>query len=266
MRIPNLLKFRKLIGKSKFHQSRCCSQKPESVVPPVHREQRGPVSLASLGLMTIVGCGILLYYNTEKESKSQKVSSEVITTGKPALGGPWVLVDHNGIPRTDASYRGKFCLLYFGFTHCPDICPSELVKIGKIIDSLGGRNMDSPLQPLFISVDPSRDSVGQLRHYSKDFHPSFVFLTGTSDQVAVATRAYRVYFSKANETVDIDGEEDYLVDHSIVLYLISPEGEFLDFYTQRMHVSEISDKIFAQYKKWKETPPTPASAPAPAAT
>lgn len=98
---------------------------------------RGPISFVSLGLMVVVGAGVVTYFNHEKEKKTKAVSGNVQSVGKPALGGPWVLVDHNGVPRTDASYLGKFTLLYFGFTYCPDICPSELVKVGKIMNALG---------------------------------------------------------------------------------------------------------------------------------
>ena len=98
---------------------------------------RGPITFASLAFAAVAGAGVVIYYELEKEKKVLKVASEIVTTGKPALGGPWVLIDQNGVPRTDASYKGDFALLYFGFTYCPDICPSELVKVGKIIDGLG---------------------------------------------------------------------------------------------------------------------------------
>lgn len=98
---------------------------------------RGPITFVSLAITFVVGAGIVTYYQLEKEKKVQKVASAITTTGKPALGGPWVLIDYNGIPVTDASYKGDFALYYFGFTFCPDICPSELVKVGKIIDELG---------------------------------------------------------------------------------------------------------------------------------
>jgi protein SCO1/2 len=98
---------------------------------------RGPITFASLAVTFAVGSGIMIYYQLAKEKKVQQVASAITTTGKPALGGPWVLIDSNGIPKTDASYKGEFALYYFGFTFCPDICPSELVKVGKIIDELG---------------------------------------------------------------------------------------------------------------------------------
>lgn len=184
----------------------------------------------------------MFYYQIEKEKKVQRSAKEIKTTGKAALGGPWSLVDSNGIPKTDAHYKGQCQLLYFGFTYCPDICPSELVKIGKIIDEVKSKGMT--VVPIFISVDPARDSIRQLQEYSIDFHKDFVFLTGTKDQVAAAAKAYRVYFSKANENES--DEEDYLVDHSIVMYFLNPDGEFLDFFTQRMTAPDIVEKILKQ--------------------
>ena len=208
------------------------------------KDKRGPVTMLSLALAGICSAGILLYYNTEKDTKLNKVTDKVTSTGKALLGGPWVLVDQDGIPRTDASYKGKYQILYFGFTFCPDICPSELVKIGKCIDILDKKGID--VTPLFVSVDPPRDTVGQMKFYSQDFHKKIQYLTGTKEQVAAASKAYRVYFSKANENEDDD--DDYLVDHSIVFYLLDPQGNFKEFFTQRMQVNDIVSKIEEVYK------------------
>lgn len=99
---------------------------------------RGPITYFSLALTGLVGAGIVAYYSIEREKRAERVTNkEVVSTGKPALGGPWSLVDSDGVPRTSAQFHGRFSLLYFGFTHCPDICPSELVKVGKIVDALG---------------------------------------------------------------------------------------------------------------------------------
>lgn len=103
------------------------------------------------------------------------------------------------------------------------------------------------VKPVFVSVDPSRDSIGQLRYYAQDFHPDIDYLTGTTEQVGAAAKAYRVYFSKAHD-VDVDSEEEYLVDHSIVLYLVSPTGEFLEFYTQRTEVPDVIERMVKQFK------------------
>eukprot|EP01038_Epipyxis_sp_PR26KG_P006113 gene6113-8428_t len=204
---------------------------------------RGPVTYISLGLMVLTGFGVAYYFNEQKEVKIRSISSEQTSVGKPSLGGPWILVDQDGKIVSDESFHGQFCLLYFGFTYCPDICPSELVKIGKVIAELEKRGLPK-IQPIFISVDPNRDTVSQLKHYSQDFHRDIIYLTGTREQIARATKAYRVYFSKANE--NLTDEDDYLVDHSIVLYLIAPDGSFLDFFTQRMQVGDIVERIKKQ--------------------
>lgn len=127
------------------------------------------------------------------------------------------------------------------------------------------------LKPLFISVDPSRDTVAQLKHYSQDFHKDFEYLTGTKDQIAAVAKSYRVYFSKVRYSLllyystlsllifyhciqavdaDLDSDEEYLVDHSIVLYLVSPDGEFLDFFTQRMEVKDIVDRVIKHAEEY----------------
>ena len=215
--------------------------------PVDNAAEKSPVSFASLALMAITGGAVALYFNTQKEERLKEVSKNVTSVGKPALGGPFALVDIHGQPKTDASYQGKFALLYFGFTHCPDICPSELVKIGKVMDLLEKKGYGGLVKPVFISVDPSRDSIGQLRYYAQDFHPDIDYLTGTTEQVAAAAKAYRVYFSKAHD-VDVDSEEEYLVDHSIVLYLVAPNGEFAEFYTQRTEVPDVIDRMVKQFK------------------
>ena len=122
---------------TKFSRRFCTSKD----VPKEHATEkaagRGPITFASLAVAVVAVAGVVTYYELEKEKKVLQVASEIVTTGKPALGGPWILIDQDGITRTDASYKGEFALLYFGFTYCPDICPSELVKVGKIIDGLG---------------------------------------------------------------------------------------------------------------------------------
>ena len=100
---------------------------------------KGPVTFWSLAFTAITGVGLVGMFYAEKDRKEKARAKNIRSVGKPALGGPWVLVDQDGHPRTDASYDGKFRLLYFGFTYCPDICPSELVKIGNIVKSVGKR-------------------------------------------------------------------------------------------------------------------------------
>ena len=150
----------------------------------------------------------------------------------------------NGKIATDKDLLGKFVLVYFGFTHCPDICPNELVKIGTIMDSLeSNQSTKGKVEPVFISIDPRRDTVGQMERYRHDFHPKIRYLTGTPDQVTRVAKLFRVYWSKVDEVVDDDDEEDYSVDHTIVLYLMGPDGKFIDLFTQSVETKAILSKI-----------------------
>ena len=206
-----------------------------------------PIGWVSLGFALGFGGLAVGWYLREKEKVAQKiVQSGTKSYGKPLLGGPFTLVDQNGRIVTDKTLFSpsskKFALLYFGFTHCPDICPSEMVKMTKIIDALDklGDPFQNRILPVFITVDPKRDGVAQVGHYVKDFHPGTVGLTGTPKQIADVCKAYRVYHLP-QETESED--EEYLVDHSIVIYLIAPDGTFLDFFTQLIEVDEAVNRI-----------------------
>ena len=177
------------------------------------------------------------------------VSREVKTVGKPALGGPFTLVDMNtGKTMSDTDLKGKFALLYFGFTFCPDICPNELVKMGAVIDGVAAAGYEG--QPVFISIDPRRDSRAQMKSFLADFHPNFIGLTGTREQISVASKAFRVYFNKVDEVED--DEDDYLVDHSIVMYLLDENGDFQEFFTQSASTQEVVQRTTARCKEAKD--------------
>lgn len=146
--------------------------------------------------------------------------------GKPAIGGPWTLFDLNGKMVSEQTFTGKYILLYFGFTRCPDICPSEMVKVGNIMDILKTQHPDfvDKIQPIFVTVDPARDSIKALKSYGSDFHPSYTFLTGTPEQVKSMAKKYRVYVSKADETDDggkISAMVLSILDFTFYLFWIS---------------------------------------------
>ena len=169
------------------------------------------------------------------------------TAGKPAIGGPWSLIDLEGNLVTEQSFRGKWLLLYFGFARCPDICPSEMRKVGQVMDVLKETHpkLHAQLVPVFVSVDPARDSLQALREYARDFHPSYVFLTGAPSQVQKMAKAYRVYMSKA----DVTDDGDYLVDHSIVIYFHDDTGDLADCFTQSMQVKDVVEKVVERMEK-----------------
>lgn len=142
-----------------------------------------------------------------------------------SIGGPFELVDHTGRTVTQADYPGKFLLVYFGYTYCPDVCPTELLVVGQALDELGDDADD--IQPLFITVDPERDDVELMAQYVPSFHPRMVGLTGSMEQVIAAAKAYRVYFRKG--PVGDDGQ--YLMEHTSITYLIDPDGEYVIHFT-----------------------------------
>ena len=144
----------------------------------------------------------------------------VSVPGAVSVGGPFSLTDTTGKPVTDATYRGRWMLVYFGYTFCPDVCPTELQTIAAALDQLGPEA--AKLVPLFITVDPERDTVAAMADYVKLFDDRLVGLTGTPEQIAAAARAYRVYYARATPK----DSSSYLMDHSSFVYLMAPDGSF----------------------------------------
>lgn len=169
--------------------------------------------------------------------------------GKPDLGGDFSLVDLAGKRVTSASIRGQWTLLYFGFTHCPDICPDELNKLTAVLENLERRGQI--VHPVFITIDPSRDTTKRLAKYFavSGFHPRFLPLTGSFDEVKKACRAYRVYFTKP--TAEEIARGDYLLDHSIISYLVDPDGHFADYYGKSLSAAEMEVKSSQLIADWE---------------
>ncbi len=162
-----------------------------------------------------IGLGILVYVKGPAP-KAPATASD----GALQIGGDFQLVDQDGKPVDQRLLKGKWSAVFFGFTYCPDVCPTTLQTLGTAVDQLGPKAKD--LQIIFISVDPERDTAPKLKAYlaSPGFPKGIIGLTGTQDQVKAAAKAYRAYFEK-------DGEGDaYLVNHTSLIYLMNPEGQF----------------------------------------
>ncbi|NQV83585.1 MAG: SCO family protein [Rhodospirillales bacterium] len=155
------------------------------------------------------------------------------------IGGPFRLVDHNAKPVTDADFRNRYMLIFFGYTYCPDVCPTAMLTVGGALDILGKEA--SKVQPLFISVDPERDTPDVLNSFLKNFHPSIIGLTGSPEQVTAATKAYRVYSAKVKEDSDAEGE--YLMNHTAGLYLMDPDGKFITMFSHNTTPEALAAKI-----------------------
>jgi protein SCO1/2 len=144
--------------------------------------------------------------------------------GHGHLGGPFALIDHTGRRRTDADFRGKLLIVYFGYTTCPGVCPTDLIQIGLAIDKLGtaGEN----IQPLFVSLDPERDTPSVLARYVSQFHRRLIGLTGTREQVRAVADSYKAYYA---EYVPPGGAVD-VIDHTGFIYLVGRDGQYMGFF------------------------------------
>jgi protein SCO1/2 len=175
------------------------------------------------------------------------------------------MVTHDGRPFTDKDLLGKWSLIYFGFTNCPDICPEELDKMSAAVTELGAypllRMSDFALlthcvdktygpivQPIFISVDPARDTLPQMARYVRDFHPRLIGLAGDYATTKATCKAYRVYFSTPPGTKPGD---DYLVDHSIFFYFMDPDGNFVDAFGKSSTEADVIERVKREFEEWK---------------
>ena len=161
-------------------------------------------------------------------------------TGIAKIGGPFTLTDHTGAVRTEQDFRGKLMLIYFGYTYCPDVCPTALQVMSVALQTLGEKA--KAVTPVFITVDPERDTVKHLSDYVKNFDARMVGLTGSAAQIKQAAKVYRVYYRKA-EPAPGDPPKDYLMDHSSVVYLMDREGRYLTHFTHRSPSENIEAAI-----------------------
>jgi len=173
------------------------------------------------------------FYNLAANGVRQSTSG-IGVPGSVSVGGPFTLVDTTGTTVTEQSFRGKWMLVYFGYTFCPDVCPTELQTIATALDALGPSA--DKVAPIFITVDPERDTVPALAEYVKLFDTRLVGLTGSEAQITAATRAYRVYYAKANAK----DSSSYLMDHSSFIYLMGPDGTFRALFRQGIAPEELA--------------------------
>lgn len=153
-----------------------------------------------------------------------------------AIGGSFRLVDQDGRTVTDTDLHGKWLLVYFGYTHCPDACPTALNDIALALRALGKRA--AAVQPVFITVDPKRDTPAAMKEYVKSFDAPILALSGSEAAVAEAARAYRVYYARH----DLPGG-DYEMDHSSIIYLMDPQGRFVASLTETNSAKQITDAL-----------------------
>ena len=184
-----------------------------------------------LGGLLILGAGAFLVLSLRETPRG--AAGTLLAN---AIGGPFRLVDQNGKMVTDADLKGKWSLVYFGYTHCPDACPTALNDIAIALDELGPQR--NAVRPVFVTVDPERDTPEVLKSYVTAFDAPILALSGTPEEIARAAKGYRVYYAKHPEAGG-----DYSMDHSSVIYVMDPEGRFTASFTQENSPEEIAERL-----------------------
>jgi protein SCO1/2 len=224
------------------------TEKPKSKIP-VSTERRLRDERASSvapfrnrsGVLVGVACLALILFAVGALLLAERHRGDLQAASAPSgIGGPFTLVDGDGRQVTDRDFRGKYLLVYFGYTSCPDVCPTTLNEVAAAMEKLGPKA--ARVQPLFITVDPERDTPDVMKRYAAAFSPRIVGLTGTPEEIASVSREYRVYYA-AHRTGNAQG--DYTVDHSSILYLMGPDGRFV----APIRTDEMADEMAADVSK-----------------
>jgi protein SCO1/2 len=197
-----------------------------------------------VGLVAVILLGLVAgTYGALRVSGGAEPQPAVQSTGQVLIGGPFTLVNQDGKTVTDKDFRGKLMLVFFGFTHCPDVCPTELQTIAAAMDKLGPDA--KKVTPVFISVDPERDTVQSIGEYVKAFGANIIGLTGTPEQIEQAAKSYRVYYRKAKPSEGADAK-DYTVDHSAFTYLMDGNGQYLTHFSFGVPPEKMAERIRQQ--------------------
>lgn len=183
------------------------------------------------GLMLIAAASIAAYALMSSPQKPAGL-------GEAFVGGPFTMVNHRGETVTEKSFLGKPMLLFFGFTFCPDVCPTELQVMAAALDELGDKGKD--IQPIFVSIDPERDKPEVMAAYVSNFGDRFIGLTGSAEQVAAMAGAYRIFYARQENK---ERPTDYLMDHSSIVYLMGPDGKFLKHFTYTTDAKALAQGI-----------------------
>jgi protein SCO1/2 len=206
---------------------------------------------SAIGLIAVIAIGWGLVWAAQRDPASEAArlvhAATVLVAGRsglttpgPGVGGPFSLTDMDGHAVTDATYRGRWMLVYFGYAYCPDICPTELQTISTVLDQLGPEAVK--IAPLFITIDPQRDTPQALAQYVKLFDSRLIGLTGTPEQTAQAAKAYRVYAAR----VTSKGLNGYLIDHTSFVYLMDPDGKLRTVFSPETSVMDMVAAVAAQ--------------------
>ena len=170
-------------------------------------------------LVSLIGGSIAA---AEEPQPSAAQMMDDLMFGRGTVGGAFALTDQNGRLRRDSDFRGRLMIVYFGYTFCPDVCPTDLMAITQALDALGVEA--AGIQPIFITIDPERDDQA-MAEYLKAFHNSFIGLTGSPEEIRKVANAYKAFYAR----VEDPRTGEYSIDHSGVIYLMGRDGKYLGF-------------------------------------
>lgn len=186
----------------------------------------------------VFAVGTLLAFTALQLSGRNTGPTMTQVSGNPLIGGPFQLIDHTGKRVTEKDFEGGYMLVFFGYTFCPDVCPATLQVMTAALEQLGERA--DKVTPIFITVDPERDTVEQMASYVANFHERFVGLTGSHEEIGAAAKAYRIYYAKAK---DDTSSSEYLMDHSGIVYLMNPKGEYATHFSHQTSPEKMAQGI-----------------------
>lgn len=187
---------------------------------------------ALLVVASLSGCG----FSVAAEQPSAAQMMEDLMYGRGSVGGPFTLTDQTGRQRSDTEFRGKLMIVYFGYTYCPDVCPTDLMAITQALDALGPAA--EGVQPVFITLDPERDTK-VLADYVSAFHHSFVGLTGSPEEIRTVANSYKAFYAKVPD----ERGGGYSIDHAGVIYLMGRSGEYLGFMPPQTNPDRLTEVL-----------------------
>ena len=191
--------------------------------------------LAVVALAGLLGGTAFVAWQQRANDPFADCRTSAVAGGGGAIGGPFTLVDEDGKTVTDKDVLAKPALVYFGYSFCPDVCPLDGARNAEAVDLLKAKGVD--VTPLFISIDPERDTPAVLKDFTANMHPQMIGLTGTQEQVQAASRAYKTYYKKQDT-----GDQYYMMDHSTFTYLMLPGIGFADFFTRDDTAEQIATR------------------------
>ncbi|MCB9960178.1 MAG: SCO family protein [Rhodospirillaceae bacterium] len=200
------------------------------------------IRLAIAGAFAIMVAGVVTWYLNAGPGSATGSDGPVPQPSFANVGGPFTLTDHTGAEVTDADYRGGYVLLYFGYTFCPDVCPTELWKIVQALGQMP-EEVAAQVTPVLVTIDPQRDTPEALAQYVALFDPRMVGLTGTAEQIAAVADEYNVYYARVDDAED---PSRYTMDHSVYTYLVGPDGTVRNVFTNGQTAEQIAEAVTAE--------------------